>query len=220
MKTDSQIQADVMQEINWDPSVTHEHIGVSAAKGVVTLTGNVPNYAEKYAAERAAQRVADVKAVVEKIEVKLPSMFIRDDQDVADAILNQFKWSIQVPDRELKVSVEKGWVTLSGEVDWAFQRNSASRCVSDLTGVRGVTNNVTIKAKKVQTENVKQKIEEALKREAKREARQIAVEISGSKVILSGDVRTFSEMEEAKWAAWSAPGVTTVENRMNVNSYM
>ena len=220
MKTDSQIQADVIQELSWDPSVTHEHVGITAANGVVTLTGNVPSYAEKYAAERAVQRVAGVKAVVEKIEVKLPSMFIRDDSDIAEAILNQFKWSIQVPDRDVKVTVENGWVTLKGEVDWAFQRNAAERCVHEFTGVKGVINNVTIKAKSVQTDKVKQKIEEALKREAGREAKQIAVEISGSKVILSGDVRTFSEMEEAKWAAWSAPGVTTVENRMNVNSRM
>ncbi len=216
MKTDSQLQTDVMQELTWDASVTHEHIGVAVSKGIVTLSGTVPTFIEKFAAERAAQRVAGVNAVVEKIEVKLPSVYSRDDEDIAKAVLNQLKWSVQVPDKDIKIGVENGWVTLNGEVSWGFQKNAAYQAVQPLTGVQGVTNNITLKEKKIDTDKVKQKIEEALKREAKREANKIAVQVSGNKVTLSGDVRSFSEMEDAKWAAWSAPGVVSVENRMRV----
>lgn len=217
MKTDSQIQADVMQELKWDPSVTHEHIGVAVADGIVTLSGVIPSYIEKSAAERAAQRVSGVKAVVEKIEVKLPGSFKRDDQDIAKAIVNQFKWHVQVPDDLVKVSVENGWVELLGEVDWDYQRTAAENCARGLTGVKGIANNITIRAKRVQPEIVKQKIEEALKREAEREARRIAVEVRGSRVVLSGEVHSFTEMNDAKWAAWSAPGVTSIENNLHIS---
>lgn len=216
MKTDSQIQADVMQELKWDPSVTHEHIGVAVSEGIVTLSGKIPSYLEKSAAEKAAQRVAGVKAVVEKIEVKLPGTYKRDDQDIAKAVINQFKWNVQVPDDLVKASVEEGWVELTGEVEWEYQRTAAESCARGLTGVKGVSNNITIKAKKIEPAVVKQKIEEALKREAETEARSIAVEVRGSKVILSGKVHSFTEMNDAKWAAWSAPGVVTVENNLNI----
>lgn len=219
MKTDSQIQADVIQELKWDPSVAHEHIGVSVTDGIVTLLGTIPSYIEKSAAEKAAQRVAGVKAVVEKIEVKLPGSARRDDQDIAKAVVNQFKWNVQVPESLIKASVEDGWIELSGEVEWDYQRNAAESCIRGLTGVKGVTNNITIKTKKVQPELIKQKIEEALKREAEREARRISVEVSGSRVVLSGNVRSFSEMQDAKGAAWSAPGVTSVENNLHVISF-
>ena len=217
MKSDSQIQADIIQELKWDPSVTHEHIGVAVSEGIVTLSGAVPSYIEKFAAERASQRVSGVKAVVEKIEVKIPGSYKKDDQDIAKAILNQFKWNVQVPHDHVKARVEEGWVELTGEVEWDYQRTAAENSVRGLTGVKGVSNNMTIKAKKVQPEAIKKKIEEALKREAEREARAIEVEVQGSRIILSGDVRSFSEMEDAKWAAWSAPGVTEVENNLYVN---
>lgn len=218
MKTDSRLQAEVMQELKWDPSVTHEHIGVSVSGAIVTLSGSVPSYIEKSAAERAAQRVGGVKAVVEKIEVKLPGAHIRDDEDLARTIVNQFKWNIQVPDEAIKASVEEGWVELIGEVEWEYQRTASENCVRGLTGVKGVTNSIKIKPKKILPENIKQKIEEALKREAEREARRILVEVRGSTVILSGNVRSFSEMQDAKAAAWSAPGVTSVENNLHVAS--
>ena len=216
MKTDSQIQADVMQELKWDPSVTHEHIGVAVSDAVVTLSGTVPTYIEKSAAEKAAQRVAGVKAVVEKIEVKLPGSYKRDDEDIAKAIVSQFKWSVQVPDELVKAKVENGWVSLKGEVEWNFQRTAAEKCVRGLTGVKGVTNDITIKEKRVQPETIKQRIEEALKREAEREARRIAVEVRGSRVILSGNVHSFREMQDARGAAFSAPGVTSVENNLHI----
>jgi osmotically-inducible protein OsmY len=217
MKTDSQIQTDVMQELKWDPSVTREHIGVAVSDGIVTLSGTIPTYIEKSAAEKAAQRVSGVKAVVEKIKVKLPGSYKRDDQDVAKAIVNQFKWSVQVPDDLVKASVENGWVDLKGEVEWDYQRTAAENCVRGLAGVKGVSNNITIKAKKVRPEIVKQRIEEALKREAEREARRIAVEVRGSRVILSGSVHSFAEMQDARGAAFSAPGVTSVENNLHVS---
>lgn len=218
MKTDSQIQTDVMQELKWDPSVTHEHIGVAVSEGIVTLSGKIPSYLEKSAAEKAAQRVAGVKAVVEKIEVKLPGSYKRDDQDIAKAVINQFKWNVQVPDELVKASVEDGWVELTGEVEWEYQRTAAESCARGLTGVKGVSNNITIKAKRIEPEIVKQKIEEALKREAETEARGISVEVRGSKVILSGKVHSFTEMNDAKWAAWSAPGVVAVENNLNITN--
>jgi osmotically-inducible protein OsmY len=218
MKNDAQIQTDVIQELKWDPSVTHEHIGISVSDNIVTLSGNVPSYAEKIAAEKAAQRVSGVKAVVEKIEVKIPALHMKDDQDIAKAILNHFRWSVKVPDELIKVSVEKGWVKLVGEVEWEYQRTAAENCARELAGVRGVSNNITLKVTRVQPELVKQKIEEALKREAVHEARRIAVAVNGNTVTLSGEVHSFAEMNDAKWAAWSAPGVTRIENNLRIAS--
>lgn len=216
MKTDSQIQTDVMQEIKWDPSVTHEHVGVSVEDAIVTLSGTVPTYIEKWAAERAAQRVEGVKAVVEKIQVKLPSSLERDDKSLAKAIVDQFKWNVQVPDQLVKASVEDGWVELTGEVEWEYQRKATEECVKGLTGVKGVSNNISIKEKKIQPDVIKQRIEEALKREAEREARHIAIEVRGSRVILSGKVHSLREMQDVRGAAFSAPGVTSVENNLHV----
>lgn len=216
MKTDSQIQADVMQALKWEPSVTHEYIGVAVSGGVVTLSGTVPSFMEKLSAERRAQRVNGVKAVVERIEVKLPGSFKRDDQDIARAILNQFKWNIQVPDEAIKTSVENGWVELRGEVEWDFQRAAAEKCVHGLSGVKGVSNNITIREKKIEPESIRERIEEALKREAEREADHIKVEVQGSHVILSGSVHSLREMQDARGAAFSAPGVTSVENNLRI----
>lgn len=216
MKSDSQIQADVMQELIWDPRVSHEHIGVAVTDGIVALSGAVPSYIEKSAAERAAQRVAGVKAVVEKIEVKLPSLHEKDDQDIAEAVLNSFLWNVEIPDRLIKVSVEKGWVKLTGEVEWNYQRNAAEKIVRGLTGVKGVSNNISLKTREVKADVVRQKIEDALKREAIQEAKKINVMIDGGTVTLSGKVHSFSEMNDAKLAVWSAPGVTKIDNRLHV----
>lgn len=218
MKTDSQIQTSVLEELKWDPSVTHEHIGVAVEDAIVTLSGTVPTYIEKWAAEKAAQRVAGVKAVVEKIEVKLPGTFVRDDKSLAKAIVDQFKWTVQVPDQLVKASVEDGWVELTGEVEWDFQRRATEKCVRQLTGVKGVSNNISIKAKKVEPEIIKQRIEDALKREVEREARNISVEVIGNKVKLSGKVHSFTEMWDARGAALSAPGVSSVENNLQISN--
>jgi osmotically-inducible protein OsmY len=212
MKTDAQIQTDVMQEVKWDPSITHEHIGVAVSGGIVTLSGTVPSYIEKSSAEKAAQRVGGVKAVVEKIEVRVPGSYHRDDQDIAKAVLDQFRWYSQVPDDLVKARVENGWVELTGEVEWDYQRSSAENAIKGLTGVRGVTNKIDIRAKVVQPLSIKEKIEEALKRAAEREAGRIVVEVRGTRVILSGKVRSFAELRDVRGAAYSAPGVTSVDD--------
>ena len=212
MKTDAQIQTDVIRELHWDPSVTHEHIGVAVTDGIVTISGTVPSYIEKSAAERAAQRVAGVQAVVEKVEVKLPGSLHRDDQDIARAIVDQFRWHSQVPDDLVKASVENGWVELAGEVEWDFQRSAAEDAVRGLLGVKGISNKISIKPKVVQPFEIKAKIEEALKRAAEREADRIAVQVHGTRVILSGKVRSFAELRDVKGAAFSAPGVTSVDD--------
>ena len=212
MKTDAQIQTDVMQELKWDPSLTHEHIGVAVSDGIVTLSGTVPSYVEKSSAEKAAQRVGGVKAVVEKIEVKIPGSYHRDDQDIAKAITDQFRWHTQVPDELVKVSVENGWVDLTGEVEWDYQRSAAENAVRGLTGVKGITNKITIRLKVAQPSDIRDKIEGALKRAAEREADRITVEVRGSRVILSGKVRSFAELRDVRGAAFSAPGVTAVED--------
>jgi osmotically-inducible protein OsmY len=212
MKSDAQIQTDVIQELKWDPSVTHEHIGVAVSDGIVALSGTVPNYIEKSAAEKATQRVAGVKAVVEKIEVKVPGSFRKDDEDIAKAIIDQFRWHAQVPDELVKTSVEKGWVELTGEVEWEYQRRAAEKVVRGLTGVRGLTNKVTIKARVAQPTEIKNRIEQALKRAAEREAEHLTIEVRGSRVLLSGKVRSFAELRNVRGAAWSAPGVTSVDD--------
>lgn len=218
MKTDSQIQTDVLQELKWDPSIAHEHIGVVVDGAIVTLSGRVPTYFEKWAAEKAVQRVAGVKAVVEKIEVKLPDSHERDDKSLAKAIVDQFKWNVQVPDQSVKVRVEDGWVELTGEVEWEFQRRATEKCVRGLTGVKGISNNISIQEKRIQPQLIKQKIEDALKREVEREAQRISVEVSGSKVILSGNVHSFREMWDARGVAFNTPGVTSVDNNLRITN--
>lgn len=215
MKTDSQIQKDVMEELKWEPSVTHEHIGVAVTDGVVTLSGSVPSFIEKYHAERAAQRVAGVQAIVEKIDVKLPSSLVRDDQELAKAIIDQFQWSSLIPHEKVQVKVSDGWVTLTGEVVWEYQRKAAEKLVRELKGVKFITNNIAIKPKLVAAD-LKEKIEQALKRAAERESKQIEIDVFGSRVTLSGKVRSFAEMNAIEGAVWGAPGVTEVKDNLQV----
>jgi osmotically-inducible protein OsmY len=215
MKTDSQIQKDVIDELKWEPSVNHEHIGVAVTDGIVTLSGSVPSFVEKHNAEVASQRVVGVQAIVEKIEVKLPGSLIRDDGDIAQAIVNQFQWSSLIPRDQIKAKVSNGWVTLTGEVTWEYQRKAAEKMVRELTGVKLVSNNISLKPK-LEATDLKIKIEQALKRSAERESRQIDVEVRGSRVTLSGNVRSFAEMRAVEGAAWGAPGVTEVQDNLRV----
>jgi osmotically-inducible protein OsmY len=215
MKTDTQVQKDVIEELKWEPSVNHEHIGIAVSDGVVTLSGSVPTFIEKHNAEKAAQRVVGVKAIVEKIDVKLPGSLIRDDQDIAKAIVDQFQWSSMIPKDHIKAKVANGWVTLSGEVVWEFQRKAAEKLVRGLTGVKLITNNIALKPK-LEAADLKEKIEKALFRAAERESKQIDVEVSGSHVTLSGVVRSFAEMRAVEGAAWGAPGVTDVQDNLRV----
>ena len=212
-KTDSDVKRDVSNELMWDPSVTSSDVKVSAKDGIVTLRGTVPHYIEKMAAEHAAERVGGVKAVADELEVK--TSFDKSDEEIATAAVSALKWNYSVPDN-VQVAVEKGWITLTGQADWDYERNAAKDSVSQLMGVCGVTNSMTIKSK-VQPSDIKTRIEEALKRSAEAEGRKISVSVSGDKVTLTGNVHSYSEIDDARDAAWMAPGVTTVDNNLTIS---
>jgi osmotically-inducible protein OsmY len=211
-KTDAKIQEDVTSELRWTPSVTADQITVTAKDGVVTLSGSVPHYFEKNSAEEAAQRVGGVSAVADELEVNLMGSYERSDSDMATAALNALDWNYAVPEG-IKVTVDRAWVTLKGEVEWDYERNAAKDAIAPLMGVRGVTNEITLK-KRVQSSDVKTRIEDALKRSAESEGREIKVAVDGSKVTLSGNVHSYSEIEDARLAAWGTPGVMTVESNL------
>ncbi len=215
MKTDAQLKTEVTRELEWDPSVNATHIGVAAKDGVVTLTGHLGTYAEKYAAERAAQRVEGVKALAVEIDVRIAPGHQRSDTEIAEAIEMVFKWNSLLPAKRIRVLVEKGWVTLSGEFDWEYQRRAAEKAVRSLTGVTGVNNLITIKSQ-VTPANIAQRIREALERHAEREAKNIEVHVSGSTVTLRGRVSSWADRAAAQGAAWSAPGINEVINDLNV----
>lgn len=215
MKTNLALQKDVQDEIRWEPMLNAAEIGVIAKDGVITLTGTVDSYSKKLAAERAVKRVTGVKAVAEDIEVKLGTSNVRNDSEIAQAALNALKWNTIIPDEHLRLKVENGWVYLEGQLDWQFQKDAARTCVQDLTGVKGISNNITVKPR-VNVAIVKENIKKALERNAAIEADGIRVETFNNKVILKGTVHTWKEREEAETAAWSAPGVISVEDELLV----
>lgn len=217
MKTDTQLRDDIQAELTWAPDVKSSDIGVIVKDGVVTLTGHLSSYAEKYAVERAAQRVYGVKALAIELTVKLPFDNQRTDADIAQAAERALEWNVLVPDGKIHPMVEKGWLSLNGEVEWEYQRNAAEVAVRDLMGVTGVSNLVKVKPR-VSPADVEKKIHEALSRQADREARKLSISVDGSHVTLRGTVHSWTERDAVQGAAWSTPGVTVVVNDLLVDA--
>jgi osmotically-inducible protein OsmY len=219
MKTDAKLRQDVMDELRWDPRVKAAEIGVDVKDGVVTLSGYVDSYSRKWAADLAAARVFGVKAVEsEEIQVRLHSSLKRPDENIAQAASNALEWDVSVPHDRVKVQVQNGLVTLSGEVDWWYQKNAAESAVRHLTGVVSVSNEITIKPEiKQLDDDVRDQIESAFQRNAVLDARRITVDTRGGKVILRGSVRSWAEREQVELVVWAAPGVSEVESYITIN---
>ena len=215
MSQDSQLQQAVLDEFTWEPSVTAGHIGVTASAGVVTLSGHVDSYAKKHAAETAARRVKGVRAVAEEIEVRLPFETKRSDEEIAAAAIERLSWNVSVPKDSVQVKVEQGWVTLTGQVDWWYQKDAAEHDIRPLLGVVGVSNLATIKPR-VNTAGLSDNITHALHRSWFFDPEEVHVRAEGGKVVLTGTVHSFHEREIAAQTAWSAPGATMVENDLAV----
>ncbi len=215
MKSDIQIQEDVMEEIKWEPFLTASSIGVAVKNGIVTLSGQVDSYAKKLSAEKAAKRVKGVKAVAEDIQVGISPVYKKTDTEIAEAILNALKWHTAVQEEKIKIKVEDGNVKLEGEVEWDFQRTNARAAIINLTGVRSVINLITVKPK-ITALDIQQKINAAFHRNASLDAERISAEVVGGNVTLSGTVRSFAEKEDAENAAWAAPGVKSVHSNLEI----
>jgi osmotically-inducible protein OsmY len=222
MKTDAELQQDVMNELKWEPTVKAAEIGVGVKDGVVTLSGYVDTYGEKWAARHAVVRVFGVKAVAEELTVRLPDTVQRPDEDIAQAAVNNLEWNVWLThmiDR-IEVVVENGWITLSGDVDWWYQKDAAGDTVRNLLGVRGLSNNIAIAPRTpiaVNAQGIKDKIESAFQRNALLDSRRITVETRGGKVILRGSVRSWAERDQVERAAWAAPGVSEVEDNIIIS---
>ena len=215
MKTDRELQHDVIEELEWEPRVHAEKIGVTADHGVVTLVGEVESYAERFEAEKAVKRVAGVQGLANDLDVQVDEVRPPHDPDIAQHALSAIDWNVAVPKGSVKVLVAKGWITLEGQVEWMYQKRTAEDAVRSLTGVRGITNNILVKPR-VQASEVKHKIQAAMRRNAELDAENIAVDTDGGKVVLSGTVRSWAEHEDAIDAAWAAPGVVKVEDLLAI----
>jgi len=215
-KSDSQLQQDVLQELKYEPSISASEIGVTAKDGIVGLTGNVQNFAAKYVAVHATESVGGVKAVTDELKVDLPAFHDRDDEDIARAALSELQWDVMVPADRIKLKVADGWITLEGEVDDKYQQTAAENALRNLTGVKGVSNLITLKRPAVSSSEVKTNIEQALHRAAEVDVNNIKVSVENDKVILKGKVSSWVERDEAERAAWSAPGVNEVVDCLEV----
>jgi osmotically-inducible protein OsmY len=215
MKTDAQIQHDVLEELAWEPSVNAAGLRVDANDGVVTLTGHVGSHAEKWYAERAAHRVSGVQALAVQVDVRLPESSFRLDTDIARSGRSVLQWSTSPPQDRVHLTVEDGWVTLTGEVEWDYQRRAAVGAVRFLVGVTGVTDRLTVQTH-VSRAAVKADIESSLRRRAIGELPCIQVEVHGAQVTLTGNVHSWAERELARHSAWGAPGVHQVTDHMTL----
>lgn len=217
MKTDHQLKQDVTAELAWDPAINADRVGVAVKDAVVTVSGHIDTYAEKRAIEKALRRVGGVQAIALELDVKLSALHQRNDTELAATIENALKWNSVVPADKIRVTVDKGWVTLSGELEWDYQRMSAEKTVRPLIGVTGLSNEITLKPRATPT-GVTSRIEDALKRQAEREAKRVQVDVSGATVTLRGSVHSWQERDAAAGAAWSAPGVRSVINELRVGA--
>jgi osmotically-inducible protein OsmY len=215
MKSDLEIQKDVMDQLKSEPFLNSSKIGVAVNEGIVTLSGQVDMYSKKSHAEKATKKVSGVKAIAENIQVGISSAAHRTDTDIAEAVLSALKWNTMVPDENITVKVEGGIVKLEGELDWEYQRNQAKSSVENLMGVRAVVNGIVIKPK-VSASDIVERIRSSFQRIASIDANKITAEVSGSRVILYGKSRSFTEREDAENTAWCVPGVTNVDNRIVV----
>ena len=215
MRSDMQIQKDVMEELKWEPFLNASEVGVAVKNGIVTLSGLVDSYSKKLAAEKVAKRVAGVKAVAEDIQVGMSPAYRKTDAEIAEAVLNALKWNSAVQEEKIKIKVEDASVILEGEVEWEYQRTSAQTAIENLMGVRSVLNLITVNPK-FKASDIHQKISAAFHRSAIIDSGKITVEVFESKVILRGKVRSFAEKDDAEHAAWSAPGVTSVTSELEI----
>jgi len=214
-KVDKDMRQEVLDALDWEASITSGDIGVGVSSGVVTLTGYVPTFAQKRTAERSALRVSGVKGIANDLVVKLPKKKERTDTDIAKAAVRAIRWHTELPQDTISVQVRDGWVTLEGTVDWNYQRERAADVVRPLTGLRGLTNTLTV-APRATSSDIRDRIRNALEREVNREAKNLVIEIDGDTVRLSGVVHSWIERRNAERAAWSAPGITDVVNDLEV----
>jgi osmotically-inducible protein OsmY len=217
MKTDSQVQHDVMAELEWEPSVDHADIGVAVSSGVVTLSGTVASYAEKLAAEKAARRVEGVKALAEEITVRHMGGSQHSDTEIAERIIALCSWNVIIPHDRITIKVEKGLVTLGGTVDWYYQARAAADAAGEIDGVIGVINAIAVRQLPVAS-SIRDRIVAAIRRQAESDATSIKVETKDGVVTLTGQVKAWHERQVAEQAAWSAPGVTKVEDNILVTA--
>lgn len=215
MKTDAQLHLDILQTLNWEPSLNPTHIDVAVRDGVVTLTGFITSLTEKWTTEHVVKSVSGVQAVADDLEVRLPTENERTDSDIARAAITALEWNTSVPHERITVTVRNGWVILEGSVDWSYQKTAAQEAVRPLMGVKGVTNTLVVQPQ-VEATDISAKIAQAFQRTATLEAQKIWVEATGSKVILRGNLHSWMERAEAERIATSAPGVTEVENHISV----